>query len=117
MGVGIPKYISKDFKTVKNPSYVKETEAAWQKWQNQGKSWSTGNYKDLGIHQKINLKGTLNYSKGKKWSSDISAGGKRVRKPKAKEYFNDHPSMLYRNDPSAQIASEQKWDFSKDFHH
>ena len=119
LGGGSPKYVSMNFKTVVNPKYVKETEAAWQRMQNQGKSLATGNYKDLGIHQRINHKGTLNYSHAKQgeWISDLSAGGKRARLPKKYSFLNDHPSTLYMTEPSALVASKQNWDFSKSFLH
>ena len=110
--ISAPKYVSYQYRTVVNPKYVKETEAAWQKLQNQGKSLSTGNYKDLGIHQRINHKGTLNYKKGD-WTSDLSAGGKRARISYG--YNNDHPSLFYMENPAMKVANKRKWDFSKDF--
>jgi len=119
LGIGIPKYISRDFKTVKNPSYVKETEAAWQKWQNQGKSWSTGKYKDLGVNQRINLKGTLENTGFDKYTTNLKTGGRipwKNKKVSARNGVVDHPSKLIDGDSAIKVASGHTWNI-RDFHH
>ena len=114
---GVPKYISQDFKTVKNPGYARRVEEGWQKWQNQGKSLP-GNYENMGIHQKINLKGTLKDigSEKEELIATLSTGGKRLQpKPKKgadfkEQFYYNQPSMHHLDNHALAQARSKRWD-------
>lgn len=116
---GASKYISEGFRTVKNPSYVKESEAAFQRLQNQGRSMSTGKYKDLGINQKINLKGTLEHRGGGQYSTNLTTGGEfkwKNKKASRKRGYVDHPSRLLDGQSALKVAKDNNWILNKAFY-
>lgn len=114
---GVPKYISKGYKTVENPNYIKDSEIAFQKWQNRGRSRpTTGKYEDLGINQRINLKGTMEHQGYGEYSTNMSNGGKikwKNKKASRKAGYVDHPSKLLDNYPALKAANDTKWNFNE----